>query len=452
MAQRLPAALKGCQKIGLVGLGVSNKGVLSYLEGCEGDLHFTVRTKEKSAETKYAARCGEGYLDKIEEDALILSPSVHPKTKEILAAKARGVRILTDAEIFFRDTKARCFAVSGSDGKSTTTALLAHLLCAAFKKEIPAAGNIGRALTPLLRSEPYAVACELSSFQLSHYAPKAERAVITNLSPNHLDFHESLEDYENAKARLYERCVHAAVCLDGVGSLPLLKKPPFSVYSLEKTETDMAKCKADFAYYIKNDAVYENGRRFFPLSFFPLSGRHNLYNLLAAYALGAGIFTSETAMEARSFRPLAHRSQTVGTIGGVRFIDSSIDSSPSRTAQTLAALSSPVILLLGGKGKKLPLHPLLAPLFEKCRGAVCFGPFGKEAHAFLSENGYEGLLPPPKAGLADAFTAALALAREGDTVLLSPGATSFDEFENFAARGEFFRRLVEEQKNKMEML
>lgn len=442
MGHFLPTALKDCQSIGLVGPGKSNLGVLSYLEECDEKISVTIRGEGIFSHPHYPVRCGEGYLDGICEDALILSPSVRPDHPSIWAARARGVRILSDCEIFFTDTRAKCFAVSGSDGKSTTTAMISHLLTAAMKTQVPAVGNIGKPLTPLLALPHSAYAVELSSFQLFHYAPKTERAVITNLTENHLNWHRGMEEYATAKARLYEGTREPILSLDDPACDQLLKKAPFCVYSLKKSEKELSKCKAEFAYYIKNDCVYENGRAFLPLSFFQLLGEYNLYNLLAALAMTAGYTTEESARSIKDFRPLAHRCEKIAEIGGVHYYDSSIDSSPSRTAHTLSAFSSPVVLLLGGLGKDCGLSPLLPEVIKKCRAVIGFGPFGKEAHTFLSAEGYSGILPSPTKRLADAVALTKSIAKEGDCVLLSPAATSFDEFENFSARGAYFRALV----------
>ncbi len=442
MGHFLPTALKDCQSIGLVGPGKSNLGVLSYLEECDKIISVTLRGEGIFSHPRYPVRCGEGYLDGICEDALILSPSVRPDHPKIRAAKEAGVRILSDTEIFFTDTQAKCFAVSGSDGKSTTTAMISHLLTEATKAMVPAVGNIGRPLTPLLALPHTAYAVELSSFQLFHYAPKTERAVITNLTANHLNWHRGMEEYAAAKARLYEGTKEPVLSLDDPACDRLLKKAPFCVYSLKKSEKELSKCKAEFAYYIKNDCVYENGRAFLPLSFFHLFGEYNLYNLLAALAMTVGYTTEESVRSIKDFRPLAHRCEPIADLGGVQYFDSSIDSSPSRTEKTLSCFSSPVILLLGGLGKGCSLSPLAHAVQKRCRAVIGFGPFGKEAYAFLSAEGYTGILPPPAKRLADAVALAKSIAREGDCVLLSPAATSFDEFENFSARGAYFRALV----------
>ena len=440
--EKLPTALKDCQNIGLVGLGDSNRGVLMHLEKCEGIQKISVRAS-KETDCAYPARFGQDYLLDITEDALILSPSVRPDLAPLLRARERGTRLLSDAEIFFTDTKAECYAVSGSDGKSTTTALLSHLLTVSMKKEVPAVGNIGRALTPLLAEDHATYAVELSSFQLFHYAPKTKRAVITNLTENHLNWHKGMAEYASAKAKLYEKTEEPVLCLDKTGSEALLKKTPFSVYSLQKSEKEMTKCKSEFAYYIKNEAVFENGKSIFPLSLFPLRGEYNLYNLLAALAMAAGLVHKASAYLLKDFSPLSHRCEPIAELSGIRFFDSSIDSSPSRTAQTLSSLSAPIVLLLGGLGKGCALHPLLPGIFEKCRAVIGFGPFGEEALRFLKDAGYDGILSEPLPKLADAIAQSLRLARRGDTVLLSPAATSFDEFENFSERGKAFRRLVQ---------
>ena len=442
MKHLIPTALKDCQNIGLVGLGKSNRGVLSYLEECKEKLHFFVRAEKPFEDCRYPSKFNEGYLSDVFEDALILSPSVRPDIPEITEAKKKGVRILSDAEIFFRDTDAMIFAVSGSDGKSTTAALTAHLLSASVKKTVPAVGNIGVALTSLLSQAHPMLVCELSSFQLFHYAPRTKRAAITNLTQNHLNWHKGLDEYKWAKARLYENTEEPIVSLDENGASELLKRNAFAVYSVKENEQSMSKRKAEFAYYIKNDAIYENGRKLLPLSLFPLPGKHNLQNLLCALALCAGYTDEEAAREVSSFSMLSHRAQLIKRIRGVSYYDSSIDSSPSRTRATLDIFSSPVLLLLGGMGKNCDISPLLSPVKEKCRGVFCFGPFGKEARDFLLSNGYKGYLPAPFEKMADAFSSAHDFSENKDTVLLSPGATSFDEFKDFSERGERFRSLV----------
>ena len=439
-----PTALKDCQSIGLIGSGKSNLGVLSYLEDCNENISIVIREKGMFSHPRYPVRCGERYLEDITEDALVLSPSVRPDHPAIRQAKARGARIVSDAEIFFTDTAAQCFAITGSDGKSTTTALLSHLMTAACGAEVPAVGNIGQPLTPLLARPHTTYAVELSSFQLFHYAPRTERALITNVSENHLNWHTDMAEYVAAKARIYEGAKECVLSLDDPICRALLKKPPFSLYSIEKSEKEISKCKAEFAYYIKNDCVYENGRPFLPLSFFHLDGKYNLYNLLAAIAMAAGLVTEETARCIENFHGLAHRCEKIASICGVDYFDSSIDSSPSRTQATLSRFSSPVILLVGGLGKGCSPAPLLDCVKEKCRAVIGFGSFGKEAADFLYESGYQGILPPPTKKLGEAVALAMKLATPGDCVLLSPGATSFDEFENYTARGVYFRRLVKD--------
>lgn len=441
--EKLPTALKDCQNIGLVGLGNSNLGVLSHLEKCESAPSICVRAQKGAACGIYPTHIGENYLSDITEDALILSPSVRPDLAPILEARARGTRILSDAEIFFRDTKAQCYAVSGSDGKSTTTAILSHLLTAAMGKSVPAVGNIGCALTPLLAKKHRSYAVELSSFQLFHFAPKTKRAVITNLTENHLNWHKDIEEYRGSKARLYEKTEEPIVSPDDIGSKALLKKPAFTVYSPEKSESEMKKYKAEFTYYIKNDSVYENGHRLFPLSLYKLCGKHNLYNLLAAVAMTAGHICAESARAIANFSPLSHRCEPIGEFFGVRFFDSSIDTTPARTEKTLSSFPYSTVLLLGGLGKGCSLLPLLRAAKERCRAVIGFGPFGQEALAFLSEAGFHGYLSAPQKTLADAVLLAQKIAKRGEAVLLSPAATSYDEFENYEARGEAFRRLVQ---------
>lgn len=446
----LPLPFKGSEKIGLVGLGISNRGVAHLLSHL-GVRSFTLRTREASPvplpQSVLSCFCKEAIYDDLTEDILFFSPSVRREDDRLTAAARRGCRFSSDAELFFSATRSRTFAVTGSDGKSTT-ATLASLLLADGTREVRLAGNIGLALSPLLlreRAETYTVA-ELSSFQLQYFSPAVHRAVITNLTPNHLNWHRDLSEYRAAKARLLTHAKDAVLAADDESCISLFgNKRPFAAFSVKESLPSLLRYRPEHTLTLRDEAICLDGRRLLPLSELRLRAEYYIKNMMAAVALTLGYTDEDRILSvARSFSGIAHRAETVTVRGGVRYVDSSIDSTPARTLTTLSAFSSPLILLLGGRSKGLSLDGLLSVLLTRVRVLILFGEVGKAAeNAIAALPASERRIPILyHAHFRDAVAAAVREAREGDTVLLSPSATSFDEFHNFEERGDAFRREV----------
>ena len=372
---------------------------------------------------------------------LFRSPVIRPDIEAIRVALSHGAVLTGEVDLFHTLTAATVIGVTGSDGKTTTAAMIAALLRAAGHRVL-LGGNNGIPLLPklhLLGKGDFAVV-ELSSFQLMT-APAPHVAVLTNLSENHLNWHRDMTEYVLAKCRILqgaERLVTNADCAltRGIAAHAPLPK---ALFGTECGAVGDAAISATVAGVFL--ILSENGtRRALPVfQSFALPGRHNRENFAAA-VLAARPFVSDgdVLRVASEFRGVPHRLQTIGCVGGITFINSSIDTSPSRTVAALSALSSAPVVIAGGRGKGVPLSPLGRALSERAKAAVLYGEAANEIARTLSPH-----LPyTVTESFSAAFYAAVHYARAGDTVLLSPGCTAFGEFRDFEERGECFCRLV----------
>lgn len=357
------------------------------------------------------------------------TPAMRPDHPKLCRAALRGAVVLGEAEYFAMCSPAPVYAVTGSDGKTTTATMLAGLLSAAGKR-VYLGGNIGRSLLPFLDEMTDSDACvlELSSFQLMDMECPFDTGVVTGVTPNHLDWHTGMAEYTAAKRRLAT-----------LSCRTVLEKSLFPDMDAIRFSGDGG---ADFT--LCDGVLYGYGVPLCRTEDVRVAGRHNRLNLLAASAATAHLVSPHTVRDfARRFSGVPHRMELVGEEDGVRYINSSIDTTPSRTAATLAAQEGRgrVLLLLGGRGKGVPLTPLTEAL--RRRRTVCFL-FG-EAEEEMAKALSLGSFPYLRCGSMErAFSEARAEARVGDTVLLSPAATSYDAFPDFEARGERFRFLVRE--------
>ncbi|MCQ2414198.1 MAG: UDP-N-acetylmuramoyl-L-alanine--D-glutamate ligase [Clostridia bacterium] len=439
---------KGMPKVGFVGFGVSCRGVYEALRGELTGAVTRVRSKTPTDVPEgLSAVFGEKYLDRIGEDILVISPGIRHDLPPLLEAAERGCILSSDADLFFRRSERNVFAVTGSDGKSTTVSLAGHLLrCGGRFPSVSVCGNIGLPFcqAAVQNAEGGAFCAELSSFMLQDLSPRSKRAVITNLTPNHADWHLSPDEYREAKLGVFKNTEEPVGNADQPEVLP--KGGCYALFSVKLDVRELSR-RADVLYTLKDGFIQRNGEDLLPLSGLSLSGESGVKNTLAALCLTEGYIEKEILPSAcGSFSPLPHRAECVATVAGVKFADSSIDSTPSRTAATLRGYESGVWLLLGGRGKNVSLDPLFPEIALRCRGAILFGEIAKEAKEFLESRRKD--LPKPfpvvvTERMADAVRAAAAMAEPGDTVLLSPAATSFDEFKNYEERGISFRRTVE---------
>ena len=442
----LSSFLKDSEKIGFLGFGRSNRAVLEYL-GKFADVQAVIRDEKDvgASHTDAKVLCGRHAFDEPYEDILFLSPSVRRERAEIKKMLRRGVRLSSDAELFFSLCRSPVLAVSGSDGKSTTVKMAEAILRRGGVSAL-ACGNVGIPFVTALCSDVSCAVAEISSFTLEYTAPKTRRAVITNITENHLDWHGSFDGYIKAKENLILGTKEAILSPDTAASLPLIDKHrPWGLFSSRLSYALLSR-RYPFAkhYFTAEDgAIRIDGEPVIAIDCLARREEHNIQNALAAMALTHGLFNTDGGIEALSdFKLLPHRMEEVALINGVRFVDSSIDSTPNRTAVTLSAMPSGITVILGGRGKGLSYAPLVDALSEKAKSIVICGENRQEIYAALSVSPTLSQRVVMRDGLREAVRYAMENASYGDTVLLSPASTSFDAFSSFEERGNKFKEFI----------
>jgi len=375
---------------------------------------------------------------------VVVSPGIDPATDVRKAVREAGVRTVAEVEVAFRNLESRVIAITGTNGKTTTTELCGHLLRAGGLNAL-AAGNVGTPLSEiaLLNDQPDWLAVELSSFQLADLETfDPDVGILLNLSPDHLDRYETLESYYADKRRLFANACDgsqwivnaddAAVCamVDGVAGTVL------HVSSAGPVEKGAHLDAENFL------TASWNGRteRWLPATQLQLVGRHNAMNAMAAglAASLAGCATDDLRAGLRSFEPLPHRLQPVGEYDGVLWVNDSKGTNISATRVAIEAFERPVVVLLGGRHKGEPYEALLPVLNEHARTVIAFGEAAPRIVGDLT-----GQVPLTVAsGMDDVVRIARQVAEPGDVVLLSPACSSFDMYSNYAARGDAFTDAV----------
>lgn len=443
---------KAIKEVGFFGFGKSNKALYEYLKKRYPILSFTLRDEctVNSQEGFSQIFTKKNAYDKIRENVLFLSPSVRRDSPFLSEALKRGVIISSDIEFFFERKSSDVYAVTGSDGKSTTAYLTSKLMRGAYKDAIPIA-NFGEPVSSHIEDgRDKALIAELSSFQLEYYVPKTKRCVITNITPNHLNWHKSLEEYVSAKENILRGAQEHVFNYDCERSRTLMTRhEAHTVVSALLSEEELKKTVYAKRYITLNDGhITVSGERFLDTSRILARGTHNIYNFMFALALAYENTRKEDLLSlAESFTGLNHRFETVHISGGIKYIDSSIDSSPKRTLATLTMTKEKVILILGGRSKSLSFEELVRPISEKAKAVILVGENGKEIEEVLKSSANFTASGTPYKRFSDFYEGvnyAVSIAKEGDTVLLSPASTSFDAFSSFEERGDAFKKSVKE--------
>mgnify|MGYP002604684056 CR=1 FL=1 len=442
--------------VAVVGIGVSNTPWLQRL--LQDGIRVTACDKRSRdalgtlAEELEKAGCrlqlGENYLQGLNQDVIFRTPGLRPDVPELLAAKARGSEITSEMEVFFEVCPCTLLAVTGSDGKTTTTTIIAELLKAAGKT-VHVGGNIGNPLlcrADEMHPEDYAV-LELSSFQLMTMTHSPHIAVVTNLAPNHLDMHKSMEEYVAAKENIfrYQSAGDVAVFnLDNVITREQGTRAPGHVRYFSRREEP-----ADGVFLRGEDIVCrsEAGERvIMNTSDIKIPGVHNVENYMAAIAAVDGLVPDGIIRDfARSFGGVEHRIELVRTYRGVRYYNDSIASSPSRTIAGLRSFPEKVILIAGGKDKGISYDAIGPEINEHVKALILCGATAAKIRAAVeSAPGYKAGTPDILEAhtLAEAVKLARSTAKPGDIVTLSPACAAFDQFKNFAVRGNTYKQLV----------
>ena len=438
------------KKIAVLGLGVSNRPLVRLLldfgcqvTGCDKTprekLDGEVLELEKAGCTLHV---GENYLDGVEADVVFRTPGMHPANPAIQALVSRGAQVTSEMEVFFEVCPCTILAVTGSDGKTTTTTLVSEML-KAEGKTVWLGGNIGTPLLPLVRQmqpSDFAVV-ELSSFQLMDMKRSPARAVITNLAPNHLDIHKDMAEYVQAKTNIFRY-------QDKSGILILNADNPITAAFRGNGKTLFFSRQKEADVCLADGVICRHGEKVLKTSEILIPGVHNVENYMAAIAMVDGLVSDETIRQvARTFGGVEHRIELVRVKDGVRFYNDSIASSPSRTIAGLRSFPEKVILIAGGYDKHIPYDVLGPEICAHVKKLFLGGATGEKIRrAVISCPEYD-----PKAleitdcgSFEPAVRAAAAAAKAGDVVLMSPASAAFDQFKNFMVRGDFYKKLVKE--------
>lgn len=388
---------------------------------------------------------GEGYLDKLDVDMILRTPGMKPYLPAFEEARSQGIPVTSEMELFFDLCPAPIYAVTGSDGKTTTTTIIAGLLEAAGRR-VYLGGNIGRPLLPLIEEiQPEdAAVVELSSFQLTRMTKSPHVAVVTNVAPNHLDWHTDMAEYIEAKKNLvaYQTGADRAVLnADNAVTAGFAKETRAQVWMFSrhtKPETG--------AYLGENGVLYAVQPGKAPVAILPaaeikLPGVHNIENYLAAIsAVWGEVEPASIADYARQFGGVPHRCELVRTLHGVRWYNDSIGSSPSRTMAGLVAFDRPVILIAGGYDKHIPYDPLGPVAAKTVKTAILMGDTADAIEASIRACSDMPVIRVKD--MEEAVREAGKLAKEGDIVFMSPASASFDKYKNFEERGNHFKGIV----------
>ena len=444
------------RSVAVIGIGVSNTPLIELLArsgisvtACDKRGRESLGDQAARLESMGVTLClGENYLDSLHHDIIFRTPGLRPDVPQLQRAVAAGSELTSEMEVFFRVCPCPIIAVTGSDGKTTTTTIIAELLKAAgFTVHV--GGNIGHPLlceAGEMRPSDFAV-LELSSFQLMTMNCSPHIAVITNLAPNHLDVHRSMEEYVSAKENIFRyqsaddiaifNRDNAITCEQGGRANGHVR-----YFSRREELPDGVFLRGKDIICRKNGAE----RRILSVSDIKLPGVHNVENYMAAITAVDGLVPDHVIADfARDFGGVEHRIELVRTWHGIRFYNDSIASSPSRTIAGLRSFPEKVILLAGGYDKHIPFDVLGPEIVDHVKILVLCGATAEKIEAAVkaAPNYKEGC---PEILSVAPFEQAVLTARDraepGDVVTLSPACAAFDQFKNFMERGKTFKTIV----------
>ena len=440
--------------VAVIGIGISNTPLIRLLR--EADISVTAcDRKSREALGELAdqlesmgckLRLGEDYLKGLHEDVVFRTPGLHPRFLE--EAKARGSAITSEMEVFFEVCPCPIIAVTGSDGKTTTTTIIAGLLRASGKT-VHLGGNIGRPLladTNAIAPDHVAVV-ELSSFQLMTMKRSPGVAVLTNLAPNHLDIHTDMAEYVWAKENIFVHQNSEGLLVTNWDN-DLARTSSHKAVGQVGYFTRGEDIVPAYGCYLQRDAIWfndgENCREVLPCKDILIPGVHNIENYMAAICAVQGMVSDETIREfARTFGGVEHRIELVRERRGVRWYNDSIASSPSRTIAGLKSFDQKLILIAGGKDKGISYTDIGPAINEHVKLLILCGATAGVIREAVEKADNFSAIPILE---VDSYPEAVALADErseaGDVVILSPASTSFDRFRNFEERGRVFKELV----------
>jgi UDP-N-acetylmuramoylalanine--D-glutamate ligase len=441
------------KRVAVVGIGVSNIPLIHFLYNLGAKVTaFDKKTEEQLGDLSVDFRnkgiqlsLGDEYLENLTGfDVVFKTPSMRIDCDALVKASKEGAYITSEMEEFIRYCPAKVYGITGSDGKTTTTTIVYNLL----KEEgynTWVGGNIG---TPLFsRIEEMhtedRVVLELSSFQLMTMSVSPEVAIVTNLSPNHLDMHKNMEEYIESKKNIFkyqtendtliinkENEITYSFISEAIGAVKL--------FSSKTTLKDGA--------YYEEGALYLSGKEICKKEDIIIKGMHNIENFLAAFLSVSGEVSAETMKKvAMNFKGVEHRNELIRDLLGVKYYNDSIGSSPTRTLATISVFDKPVILIAGGYDKHIPFEPLAEEGYSKIKELILLGATKEKIRTIfdkvIKEKGLNIHIYMVQT-LEEAVYKAKEIAEQGDCVVLSPACASFDMFTNFEVRGNKFKNIV----------
>ena len=445
------------KKVAIIGLGVSNSPLIDYMYKMNANITvFNNKTEDKIDKSilqkieqyKIEKHFGENYLSNLKDfDIIFKSPSVRPDLPEIQEEVKKGAKLTSEIELVIELSPCKTIAVTGSDGKTTTTSLIYEILKNKYKCFL--GGNIGIPLfTKIQEIKPEdIVVLELSSFQLMTMKKSPDIAVVTNITPNHLDIHKSYQEYIEAKTNIFKNQNEdnkLVLNYDNEITREFSKQAPGKVVFFSSKEK------------LENGVIYDDGtvkivedglrRHVLKLKDTKLRGKHNAENICAAIAATNGLVDIETQIKAiTNFEGVAHRIEFVREINGSKWYNDSIASSPTRTIAGLNSFEEEIILIAGGYDKHLDYEPIAEPILNKVKTLILMGQTAEKIFGVVKQKKEEQnkqINIYKEKTLEEAIEKAKENAKPNQVVLFSPASASFDMFKNFEERGNKFKELV----------
>lgn len=446
------------KRIAFIGIGVSHFDLINMF--LDKGLQIVVCDKKNSEQMgeaydilKERGACfslGENYLDEILKcDIVFRTPGMYYNHPELIKARALGIVITSEMEVFFELCPCKIYAISGSDGKTTTTTLISELL-EKSGKVVHKGGNIGRALLPIIETinEEDVAVVELSSFQLISMRKSPHTAVITNISPNHLDVHGTMGEYIDSKKNLilHQNAFSKTVLnLDNEQTNDLSDLVRGRLVKFSRKNMPEAGAFVDTNGFICYNE-YGFTTQIMLASDIRLPGVHNIENYLAAITAVWGEVSNEIIVKvAKEFSGVEHRIEFIREINGVKWYNDSIATSPTRVLAGLNSFEQKLIIIAGGYDKRISFEPMARMVNDKVKGLILLGDTANAIEKTIMEsNNYssENIKIYRVSSMEEAVQKANELSRAGDIVSLSPACASFDMYPNFEARGLHFKELV----------
>ncbi|MBU5315628.1 UDP-N-acetylmuramoyl-L-alanine--D-glutamate ligase [Clostridium bornimense] len=441
------------KNVAVVGIGVSNVPLIRFLVSLGAKVSaFDRKSREALGEVGNEFETlgvklilGEGYLDKLTGfEVIFKTPSMRIDCDALVKAKEEGAYITSEMEEFIRYCKGTIFAVTGSDGKTTSTTLIYNMLKEEGYKTY-VGGNIGTPLFAKIEeiNEEDKVVLELSSFQLMTIKLPMDVVVVTNITPNHLDMHKGMEEYIEAKKNIFKYQDNSGLLI-----LNMDNDITASFVGEEKGRLNKFSAKQiiDNGAYYKDGSLYVNNKKVCDKDEIVIKGMHNVENYLGAFCAVYDYVSIDTMRKvATTFKGVEHRCELVREINGVKYYNDSIASSPTRTLAGLKAFDHPVILIAGGYDKNIPFEPLAEEGYEKVKALILLGKTKEKINKVFQDVIKEkniSLTIYMVNTMEEAVLKAKEISKAGDIVTLSPACASFDMYPNFEVRGRAYKDIV----------